>query len=62
MKAQGSSGLRVDLIDVVQKCDVQHHQGENNVRSVKGAVKYERETIGYEQGVFDAKTVQSTNV
>ena len=48
VEAQGSSGSSVDLVDVVQKCGVQHHQGEDNVRFVEGAVEYVRETIGYE--------------
>ena len=62
MKAQGSSGLRVDLIDAVQKRGVQHHQGEDNVISVEAVVGYVRETVDYEQGVFDAEIVQSTDV
>ena len=57
MEAQGSSGLRVDPIDVVQKRGVQHHQGENKVRFVEGVVEYVQETVGYEQGVFDVKAV-----
>ena len=62
MEAQRSTSLRVDPIDAIQKRGVQHHQGEDNVRSVEGAVEYVRKTVGYEQGVFDAKIVQSTDV
>ena len=40
----------------------QHHQGEDNVRSVEGAVEYVRKTVSYEQGVFDVEIVQSTDV
>ena len=34
----------------------------DNVRSNEGTVEYVRKTVGYEQGVFDAKIVQSTDV
>ena len=57
VEAQESSGLRVDLVDAVQKRGVQYYQGEYNVRSVEGAVEYVQETVDYEQGVFDAKAV-----
>ena len=62
MEAQGLTSLRADPVDAIQKHDVQHYQGEDNVRPVEGAVKYVRKTVGYEQGVFDAEIVQSTNV
>ena len=39
VKAQGSAGLRVDLVDTVQKCGVSHYQGEDNVSSIEGAIK-----------------------
>ena len=62
MEAQGSTSLRVDPVDTIQKRGVQYHQGEDNFRSVEGAVEYVRKTVGYEQGVFDVKIVQFTNV
>ena len=62
VEAQGPTGLRVDPIDVVQERDIHHDQGEDNVRSVEGVVKYVRKTVGYEQGVFDTEIVQSINV
>ena len=62
VEAQGLSHLRVDLVDAVQKHDVQHHQRENEIGPIKGAVKYARKFVDYEQGVFDAEVVQSTNV
>ena len=62
VEAQGSKSVMVDPVDAIQKRGVQHHQGEDNVRSVEGAVEYVRNTVGYEQGVFDAEIVQSTNV
>ena len=36
VEAQGSAGLRVDPVDAIKKCGVQHHQGEDNIRSVEG--------------------------
>ena len=48
-------GSRVDLIDTVQKHDVQHRQGEDNVESVGDTIEYVRKTIGYGQCIFDAK-------
>ena len=62
MEAQGSSCLRVDLVDAVQKHDVQHHQREDDIGPIDGVVKYVRKSVGSEQGVFDADVVQSTNV
>ena len=56
-EAQGSSGLRVDPVDAVQKHGIQYYQGEANARFVEGAVKYVRETVSYEEGVFDAEAV-----
>jgi len=40
VEAQGSTGTKVDPIDVVQKCGVQHCQGEDNSGLVKGAGEY----------------------
>ena len=57
VEAQGSLGLRVDPIDAVQKRGVQYYQGEDNVRFVEGAIEYVQESVGYEQGVFDAEAV-----
>ena len=57
VEAQGSLGLRVDSVDAVQKSGVQYYQGEDNVKFVEDAVEYVRETVGYEQGVFDAEAV-----
>ena len=31
VEAQGSAGLRADLIDAIQKCGVEHHQGERHI-------------------------------
>ena len=62
MEAQGSTSLRVNLVDAIQKRGVKHHQGEDNIKSVEGAVEYVQKTAGYEQGVFDAEIVQSTDV
>ena len=39
VEAQGSISLRADLVDAIQKRGVQHHQGEDNVRFVEGAVE-----------------------
>ena len=50
------------MVDAVKKHGVQHHQGEDNVRSVESIVEYVRKTVSYEQGVFDVVIVQSTNV
>ena len=36
VEAQGSAGLPVDPIDAIKKYGVQHHQGEDNIRSVEG--------------------------
>ena len=57
VEAQGSTSFRADTVDAIQKRGVQHHQGEDNVRSVEGAVEYVRKIVGYEQGVFDAEIV-----
>ena len=62
VETQGSTSLRADPIYAIQKRDVQHHQGEDNVRSVEGTVEYVQKTVGYKQCVFDAKIVQSTDV
>ena len=62
MEAQGSTSLRADPVDAIQKRGVQHHQREDNVRFVEGPVEYVRKTVGYEQGVFDAEIVQSIDV
>ena len=62
VEPQGSTGFRVNSINTVQKRGVQHHRGEDNVRSVGGAVEYVRKFVGYAQSVFDAEIVQSTNV
>ena len=40
VEAQGSLGLRVDMINDVQKRGIQHHQGEDNARSIEGVVEY----------------------
>ena len=48
VEAQGSTSLRTDPVDTIQKLGVQHHQGEDNVRSVEGAVEYVRKIVGYE--------------
>ena len=53
---------RVNLVDTIQKHDVQHHQREDDIWPIEGVVKYVRKYVGYEQGVFDAEVVQSTNV
>ena len=37
---QGSLGSRVDLVEFVKKCGVQHREGEDYVRSVEGTVKH----------------------
>ena len=57
VEALGSSGLRVDPVD--QKRNVQYHQGEDNIRSVESAIEYVRETVGYEEDVFDAGREES---
>ena len=44
---QGSSSLRVDLVDV-KKRGVQHHQGEDDVGPIEGVIEYVRKIIGYE--------------
>ncbi|XP_022934535.1 uncharacterized protein LOC111441681 [Cucurbita moschata] len=62
LEAQGSSHLRVDLVDAVQKHDVQHYQREDDIGPIEGVVKYVRKFVRYGQGVFDAEVVQSTNV
>ena len=62
VEAQGSTGLRVDPVDAIQKLSVQHHQGEDNIRPVEGTVDYVPKTIDYEQGVFYAEIVQFTNM
>ena len=41
----------VDLVDAVQKHDVQPHQREDDIRPIEGVVKYVRKSVGYEQGV-----------
>ncbi|KAG7012646.1 Glucan endo-1,3-beta-glucosidase 12, partial [Cucurbita argyrosperma subsp. argyrosperma] len=53
VEAQGSSDLRIDLVDAVQKRGVQYYHGEDNARFFEGVVEYVRETVDYEQGVFD---------
>ena len=58
MKAQGSTSLGADPVGAIQKCGVQHYQGEDNVRSVEDAVEYVRKTVGYEQVIF-GKTIYS---
>ena len=55
VEAHGSSCIRVDLVDAIHKCDIQHLQGEDNVKSVEGAVEYVRETVDYEQCVFERR-------
>ena len=57
VEAQRSSSLRVDPVD--QKRNVQYHQGEDNIRSVESAIEYVRETVGYEEDVFDAGREES---
>ena len=52
IEAQGSAGLMVDPVDAIKKCGVQHHQGEDNIRSVEGTVEYVPKNVAYEQGVF----------
>ena len=42
---QGSSGLRVDLVDAVKKRGVQHHQGEDDIRPIEGVVEYVRKIV-----------------
>ena len=54
VEAQGSTSFRADPVDAIQKRGVQHRQGENNVKSVEGAVEYVRKMVDYKQGVFDA--------
>ena len=56
-RAVESLGLRVDPIDAIQKRGVQHHRVKDNIRFVEGIVEYVRETVGYEQGIFDAKII-----
>ena len=53
VETQGSSRLRVDLVDAVQKHGVQHHQREDDIRRMKCVVKYVRKSVGYEQGVVN---------
>ena len=62
VEAQGSTSLKAYPVDTIKKRGVQYHQVEDNVRSVERAVEYVRKTVGYEQGVFDAEIVQSTDV
>ena len=40
VETQGSPGSRVDPVDFVKKRGVQHHEGEDYVRSVEGTVKH----------------------
>ena len=40
VETQGSPGCRVDLVDFVKKCGIQHREGEDYVRSVEGTVKH----------------------
>ena len=54
MEAQGSADPKVDLIDTVQNRGIQHHKGEDNIRSVEATDEYVRKSIDYEQGVFNA--------
>ena len=51
MEAPGSSRLRVDLVDAVQKHDVQHHQREDDIGPIEGVVEYVRKFVGYEEDV-----------
>ena len=62
VEAQGSAGLRVDPVDAIKKCGIQHHQGEDSIRSVEGTVEYVPKNVDYEQGVFYAEIVQFTNM
>ena len=40
MVGQRSPESRVDPVDFVKKCGVQHREGEDYVRSVEGTVKH----------------------
>ena len=48
VEAQGSTNLRVDPVNAIQKHGVQHHHGEDNVKSVEGAVEYVRKIVDHE--------------
>ena len=56
MEAQGSSGLKVDPVDAVQNVAFNIIK-EKTTRFVEGAVEYVRETVGYEEGIFDVEAV-----
>ena len=58
MKVQGSKNPKVDPVNAVKKLGVQHHLGEDNVRSIEGVVEYVRKSVI----VFDAEIIQSINV
>ena len=62
MEAQESWDSQIDLIVIGHSRSIQHNQGKENVKSIEGTVKYVRKIVDYEQGVFDAKVVQSSNV
>ncbi|PHU15676.1 hypothetical protein BC332_16881 [Capsicum chinense] len=49
LEAQRSAGSRADPVDFVEKCGIQHRQGENHVRSVEDTIKYVRKAICDEQ-------------
>ena len=59
---QESASLKVDLVDVVKKRGIQHHQGEDNVLFVERIVKYVWKLVNYEQDIFNAEIVQFTNI
>ena len=62
VEAQEPTSLRADPVDAIQKRGFQHHQEEDNVRSVEDAVEYVRKTIGYEQGVSVVDHINEFNM
>ena len=40
VEAQGSPSSRVDSVEFVKKCGIQHREGEDYIRSVEGIVKH----------------------
>lgn len=62
VEAQRSAGSRVDSVDVVQKRNVQHNQGEDNIRSIEYVVEYERKLSTMSKVYLMRTIVQFTNV